>query len=127
MRRIAFTLPPDRAEEAVDALMPLLPQGVYERALDDGAGRGRVLRRRRPTRRALDALAGDALLAREEEEVPDDAARAPPAAPATRGRSRGGCACARPTTRPARTALPEIVIEPRRRARSAPARTRRRG
>ncbi len=37
MRRIAFTLPPDRAEEAVDALVPLLPRGVHERALADGS------------------------------------------------------------------------------------------
>ena len=68
MRRVALTLRADAVEDVLDELLPLLPQGVYERAA----------RRRRvevafygdaPAAAELDALAGDALLARDEEEV----------------------------------------------------------
>ena len=36
MLRLAVTLPADAAADAVDALVPLLPRGVHERALGDG-------------------------------------------------------------------------------------------
>lgn len=70
MRRVALTLRPEAVEDVLDALMPLLPQGVYERALDGGRAEvafyGDV-----PAGEELDALAGDALLARHEEDVPE--------------------------------------------------------
>ena len=34
MRRVALTLRADAVEAVLDDLMPLLPQGVYERAID---------------------------------------------------------------------------------------------
>ena len=36
MRRVALTLRADAVEDVLDALMPLLPQGVYQRELGDG-------------------------------------------------------------------------------------------
>jgi ribosomal protein L11 methyltransferase len=35
--RIAFTLPPEAAEDAIDALVPLLPRGVHQTQLADGS------------------------------------------------------------------------------------------
>ena len=64
-----LTLRADAVEDVLDVLMPLLPQGVYERALDGGRAEvafyGDV-----PGGAELDALAGAALLARDEEDVP---------------------------------------------------------
>jgi ribosomal protein L11 methyltransferase len=57
-------------EDVLDALMPLLPQGVYERALDDVRAEV-AFYGDTPTGDELDALAGDALLAREEVDVPE--------------------------------------------------------
>ena len=70
MRRVALTLRADAAEDVLDALMPLLPQGVYERELD-GERREVAFYGDTPSGSELDALAGAALLAREEEDVPD--------------------------------------------------------
>src|SRR5438045_3690348 len=70
MRRVALTLRADAVEAVLDVLMPLLPQGVYERALEDGRAEV-AFYGDTPAGDELDALAGDALLAREEEEVPE--------------------------------------------------------
>src|SRR3954453_19156668 len=70
MRRVALTLRADAVEDVLDILMPLLPQGVYERPLE--GGRAEVaFYGDTPAGDELDALAGDALLARDEEEVPE--------------------------------------------------------
>jgi ribosomal protein L11 methyltransferase len=70
VRRVALTLRADAVEDVLDLLLPLLPEGVYERPLEDGRAEvayyGDV-----PSGDEVDALAGEALLAREEEEVPD--------------------------------------------------------
>jgi ribosomal protein L11 methyltransferase len=69
-RRVALTLRADAVEAVLDGLMPLLPQGVYER--DVGEGRVEVaFYGVAPGGAELDALAGAALVARREEEVPD--------------------------------------------------------
>ena len=70
MRRVALTLRADAVEAVLDALMPLLPQGVYERALDDDRAEV-AFYGDAPGGAELDALAGAALLARDEEDVPD--------------------------------------------------------
>jgi ribosomal protein L11 methyltransferase len=74
VRRVALTLRTDAVEDVLDLLMPLLPQGVYERALDaertEVAFYGDAL----PPGDELDAMSGRALLARDEEEVADDRA-----------------------------------------------------
>jgi len=70
VRRVSLTLRAEAAEDVLDVLMPLFPQGVYERAL--GPGRAEIVFYGDvPDSGELDALAGDALLAREEEDVPD--------------------------------------------------------
>ena len=71
VRRVALTLRADAVEAVLDRLMPLLPQGVYERALDPERTEVAFFGDGCPPPRELDALAGDALLGREEEEVPD--------------------------------------------------------
>jgi ribosomal protein L11 methyltransferase len=92
-------------EDVLDALMPLLPQGVYQRELD--GDRAEVAFYGDSLGGAdLDALAGDALLAREEEDVV--------------GRPRVGRAwevggrlrVRSPTDAPVADGLEEIVIEP---------------
>jgi ribosomal protein L11 methyltransferase len=72
VRRIAFTLPDDAAQEAIDDLVPLLPRGVHERGLGDGSTEvffyehaGAL-----PPRAALQHAARGAELT--EEDVPDD-------------------------------------------------------
>ena len=110
MRRIAFTLPPDRAEDAVDALVPLLPRGVHERTLPDGSVEVSFYEHADalPPRAALTEAAGtDAL---DEQDVPDD--------PLERRRLHGrgwevgGRLRVRsPDDAPGDGRLPEIVIE----------------
>ena len=110
MRRVAFTLPPDRAEEAVDALVPLLPRGVHERTLADGSVEVSFYEHASdlPPRDELIAAAGTEAL--DEQEVPDD--------PLERRRlhGRGWEVAGRlrvrsPDDAPGDGALPEIVIE----------------
>ena len=110
MRRIAFTLPPDRAEEAVDALVPLLPRGVHERALADGSVEISFYEHAGalPDRGALVAAAGTGEL--DERDVPDD--------PIERRRLHGrGWEVANrlrvrsPDDAPGDGTLPELVIE----------------
>ena len=71
MRRVALTLRADAVEEVLDRLMPLLPQGVYERTLDPERTEVSFFGDGLAAAAELDALAGAALLDREEEEVPD--------------------------------------------------------
>jgi ribosomal protein L11 methyltransferase len=110
VRRVALTLRAEAVEDVLDALMPLLPQGVYQRELDreraEVAFYGDA-----PGGAELDALAGDALLAREEEDVPGGreerrrrAGRAWEVAGRLRVRS--------PADPPGAGGLEEIVIEP---------------
>jgi ribosomal protein L11 methyltransferase len=105
VKRVALTLRADAVEDVLDVLLPVLPQGVYERALDDGL--------------AEVAFYGDApaeldsleLLARDEEDVPEG--------PEERRRrvgrvwEVGGRLCIRgPADPPAAPGVREIVIEP---------------
>ena len=110
MRRVALTLRADAVEEILDRLMPLLPQGVYERELD--ADRREIaFYGDAPGGAELDALAGAALLVHDEEEVPDGreerrrrVGRAWEVAGRLRVRS--------PSDPPGRDGQREIVIEP---------------
>src|SRR5215212_4666418 len=110
VRRVVLTLRADAVEDLLDELLPLLPQGVYERALDDGRAEV-VFYGDTPDGPALDALAGSALLARDEEEVRDGAEER---------RHRAGHAweiggrlrVRAPADPPGEDALREIVIEP---------------
>ena len=110
MRRIAFTLPPDRAEEAVDALVPLLPRGVHERALADGAVEVSFYEHADalPPRADLIRAAGAAEL--DEAEVPDD----PLERRRLHGRAwevAGRLRVRSPNDPPGDGATPELVIE----------------
>jgi ribosomal protein L11 methyltransferase len=73
MRRVALTLRADAVEGVLDVLMPLLPQGVYERELDDERAEVAFYATTGapPSGQELQALAGEALLGHAEEEVPD--------------------------------------------------------
>jgi ribosomal protein L11 methyltransferase len=71
VRRVALTLRADAVEAVLDRLMPLVPQGVYERPIDPERTEVAFFGDGLPAAAELDALAGDALLGREEEEVPD--------------------------------------------------------
>jgi ribosomal protein L11 methyltransferase len=109
--RIAFTLPTDAAEEAIDALVPLLPRGVHQRALADGTTELSFYEHERdlPPRDQLVAAAGTADWT--EETVPDD--------PRARRRLHGrvweiaGRLRVRSPDDPAGDgSLPELVVEP---------------
>jgi ribosomal protein L11 methyltransferase len=111
VRRVALTLREDAVEDLLDVLMPLLPQGVYERDLGGGRAEVAFYGHALPSLEELDALAGDALLDRDEEEVPDSreerrrrAGRAWEVAGRLRVRS--------PTDPPAGDGALEVVIEP---------------
>jgi ribosomal protein L11 methyltransferase len=65
VKRVALTLRGDDVEDVLDVLMPLFPQGVYQRELEDGCAEVAFYGDVPPE---LDALP---VLAREEEEVPD--------------------------------------------------------
>ena len=112
MRRVALTLRADAVEDVLDVLMPLLPQGVYERELDaertEVAFYGDAL----PAAGELDAIAGAALLARDEEEAADD--RAERRRRAGRAREVAGRLRVRSPDdpSPAASGLLDIVIEP---------------
>jgi ribosomal protein L11 methyltransferase len=71
MRRVALTLRAEAVEDVLDVLMPLLPQGVYERELGGGRAEVAFYGDGLPPGVDLDALAGEALLGRDEEEVAD--------------------------------------------------------
>jgi ribosomal protein L11 methyltransferase len=110
MRRVALTLRADAVEEVLDVLLPLLPQGVYERALGEGRAEvafyGDI-----PAGDELERIAGDALLAREEAEVPEgreERQRRSGQAWEIAGRLR----VRSPADPPGDAGLREIVIEP---------------
>jgi ribosomal protein L11 methyltransferase len=110
MRRVALTLRAEAVEDVLDVLLPLVPQGVYERALDGGRAEvafyGDAL-----TGEQLDALAGDALVARDEEDVPEgpeERRRRVGQAWEVAGRLR----VRSPSDPPSETGLREIVIDP---------------
>jgi ribosomal protein L11 methyltransferase len=69
-RRVALTLRADAVEAVLDGLMPRLPQGVYERDLGEGLAEV-AFYGAEPSGEELDAIAGAALVARDEEQVPD--------------------------------------------------------
>jgi ribosomal protein L11 methyltransferase len=109
--RIAFTLPADAAEEAIDALVPLLPRGVYERTLADGTTELWFYEHAHelPPREQLEAAAGTADWT--EETVPDD----PLERRRLHGRAweiAGRLRVRSPADPPGDGSLPELVIEP---------------
>jgi ribosomal protein L11 methyltransferase len=109
MRRIALTVRAEAVEEVLDGLLPLLPQGVHPTEVGEGvelAAYGDDL----PPRAELEALAGAALLAVDEQEAPDD----------RRERRRlfgrtweiGGRLVVRPSDAPpGRPGLPELIVD----------------
>jgi ribosomal protein L11 methyltransferase len=110
VRRVALTLRAEAVEDVLDALLPLLPQGVYERALGPGVAEV-AFYGDSPDGAALDALAGAALLARDEDEVPDgreERRRRAGHAWEVAGRLRVRA----PSDPPGEAGLREIVIEP---------------
>jgi len=72
VRRVSFRLPADEKEELLDALMPLLPNGVRERTVEDAAIELTTVAAAPPTRAALETAAGRVLAAWEERDVPAD-------------------------------------------------------
>ncbi len=110
MRRVALTLRADSVEDVLDVLMPLLPEGVYERELDGGRAEvafyGDGL-----TDGQLEALVGHALLDRGDEEVPDS--REERRRRAGRAWTVGGRLRVRsPEDPPSPAGTLEVVIEP---------------
>jgi ribosomal protein L11 methyltransferase len=109
MQRIALTVRPDAVEEVLDGLLPLVPQGVHPTEMGEGvelAMYGDDL----PARDELEALAGAALLASDEQEAPED----------RRERKRrfgrtweiDGRLIVRPSDAPpGRAGLPELIID----------------
>jgi ribosomal protein L11 methyltransferase len=108
--RIAFTLPADAAEDAIDALVPLLPRGVHQRELGDGRTEVSFYEHADalPPRAELEAAARATEL--REEEVPDD----PLARRGLHGRAwevAGRLRVRSPHDPPGDGAVPELVIE----------------
>jgi ribosomal protein L11 methyltransferase len=113
MRRIAMRVRTEALEDVMDEIVPLVPQGVHERELGDGAsevafyGAAGTL----PDRAALEGAVGAALLDWTEEEVPDDHAERR----RLFGRTweiDGRLLIRGPDDPPGARGLPEIVIEP---------------
>jgi ribosomal protein L11 methyltransferase len=109
MLRIALTVRGDAVEEVLDGLLPLLPQGVHPTEVGENvelALYGDDL----PAHEELEALAGDALLGFDRQEVPADRAE--------RRRLFGrtwevaGRLVVRPSDAPpGRAGLPELVVD----------------
>ena len=111
VRRVSLTLRADAVEEVLDVLLPRLPQGVYERALDTERTEVAFYGEGAPAGAELDALAGAALLGRDEQEVPDG--REERRRRATRAWEVAGRLRVRgPHDPPGEGGLPELVIEP---------------
>ena len=112
MLRTALIVPAAAVEDVMDALVPLLPRGVHERAAGDGTVELAFYEQPEalPSREQLEAAAGGHALRWEREEVPDD--------PLERrrrfGRSweiAGRLRVRSPDDPPGDGALPELVIE----------------
>jgi ribosomal protein L11 methyltransferase len=73
MKRIALTVRPDAVETVLDELLPRLPQGVHPAEVADGVELA-VYGTDLPTRAELEALAGAALIASDEQDAPADLA-----------------------------------------------------
>ncbi|HTE62920.1 MAG TPA: hypothetical protein VK631_21375 [Solirubrobacteraceae bacterium] len=125
MLRVAFILPTQAAEHAVDALVPLLPRGVHERELPGGRTEASFYEYAGalPPRDELEAAAGTSDWT--EDEVPDD--------PLERRRRYGRAwevagrlRIPSPHDPPGDGGVPELVIESAA-GRLGPARTRRPG
>ena len=71
MKRIALTVRAEAVEAVLDEILPLLPQGVHPAEVADGVELA-VYGSDLPERAELEALAGDALLAVDEDDAPDD-------------------------------------------------------
>jgi ribosomal protein L11 methyltransferase len=111
VRRVALTLRADAVEAVLDVLMPLLPQGVYERVIDPERTEVAFFGDGLPAAADLDAIAGDALLGRDEEEVPDSRAERRRRA----GRAwmvAGRLRVRSPEDAPAADGALEVIIEP---------------
>jgi ribosomal protein L11 methyltransferase len=109
--RIAFTLSPEAAEEAIDRLVPLLPRGVHQREAADGAIELSFYERAEdlPPRDELRAAAG--VEDWSEQDVPDD----PRERRRLHGRAweiAGRLRVRSPDDPPGDGSLPELVIEP---------------
>jgi ribosomal protein L11 methyltransferase len=106
MKRIALTVRAETVEAVLDRLLPLVPQGVHPAEVEDGV---ELAIYGDADRQELEALAGEALVASDEQDAPDD--------PAERRRrfARGwevaGRIAIRPSAAPARIDLPELVID----------------
>src|SRR5687768_16932746 len=74
MLRTALIVPAAAVEEVMDALVPLLPRGVHERAAGDGTVELAFYERpdALPPQAELEAAADGHVLRWESEEVPDD-------------------------------------------------------
>ena len=72
MRRVSFRLPAEEKEDLLDALMPLLPAGIRERAAGEGEIELTTVAAAPPERAALEAAAGRPLAGWQEEDVPAD-------------------------------------------------------
>jgi ribosomal protein L11 methyltransferase len=72
VRRVSFRLPDDEKEALLDALMPLLPSGVRERAVGEGEVELATIAAAPPDRAALEAAVGRPLAGWREEDVPAD-------------------------------------------------------
>jgi ribosomal protein L11 methyltransferase len=72
VRRVSFRLPSEEKEDLLDALMPLLPDGIRERAAGDGVVEIATVAAVAPDRAILEAAAGRPLPGWHEEDVPAD-------------------------------------------------------
>lgn len=110
MQRIALTVRADAVEEVLDGLLPLLPAGVHPSAAAEDAVELAAYGDALPPRAQLEALAGDALLGSDEQEVADDVHE-------RRRRFGHGWEIAGrlvvrpPDAPPGRAGLPELVID----------------
>jgi ribosomal protein L11 methyltransferase len=71
MQRIALTVRAEAVEEVLDGLLPLLPQGVHPTELGDEVELA-IYGDELPERGELEVLAGEALLAFDQQDAPDD-------------------------------------------------------
>src|SRR6476661_3665132 len=109
MRRTALTVRDDAVEDVLDALLPLLPQGVHPTPLGDDATELAVYGDEL-TEAALVAAAGDALITIASEEAPEDRLER------RRAYSRGIVIAGRlvlrpPDAPPGPDGLPDVIVD----------------